>query len=195
VSNALTQPEENVVFLNILIPVDGSPDADEALSQAIDLADSEHSRLTLLTGVARPPALAYYGAAGAPAAAMIKEARAEADRVLTRARARVPDHLPVTTLLTDEPIRPAVMRQIQQGHHDLVVIGSRGRGAVRSALLGSVSHYVLNHSPVPVLILHAERSRQHKSAAAGGARSADAALAATGPPIELAGRALIAEPR
>jgi hypothetical protein len=79
------------------------------------------------------------------------------------------------------------MRQIQQGHHDLVVMGSRGRGAVRSALLGSVSHYVLHHSPVPVLILHAERSRQNKSAAAGGARSADAALAAAGPPIELAG--------
>jgi nucleotide-binding universal stress UspA family protein len=47
-----------------------------------------------------------------------------------------------------------VIRQIEVGHHDLVVVGSRGRGAVRSSLLGSVSHNILHHSPVPVLIVH-----------------------------------------
>ena len=60
-------------------------------------------------------------------------------------------------MLSGEPVRSALVSQIAAGAHDLVVMGSRGRGALRSVLLGSVSHYVLHHSPVPVLIVHAGR--------------------------------------
>jgi nucleotide-binding universal stress UspA family protein len=79
-----------------------------------------------------------------------------ADRVLRDAVERVPDDVSVTTILTEEPIRKAILKRIEEGRHDLVVMGSRGRGAVRSAVLGSVSHFVLHHSPVPVLIVHAD---------------------------------------
>jgi nucleotide-binding universal stress UspA family protein len=155
------------MFLNILVLVDGSPDAQEALSQAIDLAESEHSRLTVLTAVAPPPPMAALGGVDALA---IRGAETEANQILGRARDQVPDDLPVTTLSADQPIRQAVIRQVAEGHHDLVVMGSPGRGAVRSALVGSVSHFVLHQSPVPVLIVHAEQSRQLKSVAAAAPR-------------------------
>jgi nucleotide-binding universal stress UspA family protein len=80
----------------------------------------------------------------------------EADRVLRAAADRVPDDVSVTTILTEDPIRSAILKRVREGHHDLVVMGSRGRGAVRSAVLGSVSHNVLHHSPVPVLVVHAD---------------------------------------
>jgi nucleotide-binding universal stress UspA family protein len=144
------------MFHNILVAVDGSPHADEALTDAIDLADAEHARLTLFTAIAPPPAIAYFGAIGEAVTTLIQDAEAEAEAILRRARARVPDHVSVTTVLTRQPVQPALVRQIKAGHHDVVVMGSRGRGAVRSALLGSVSHYVLHHSPVPVLIVHAQ---------------------------------------
>jgi nucleotide-binding universal stress UspA family protein len=149
------------VFRNILVAIDGSPDADEAFSQAIDLAESEHARLTLLTSVAAPPTVASFGGAVALA---VQDAEAEANQIVGRARDRVPDGLPVKTVLAGQPVGAAVIRQITHGQHDLVMMGSRGRGAVRSALLGSVSHYVLHHSPVPILIVHAERSRQLETA-------------------------------
>ncbi|TMK10161.1 MAG: hypothetical protein E6G75_20500, partial [Alphaproteobacteria bacterium] len=41
----------------MLVAVDGSTHADEALAQTIDLADSEHAQLTLIAGVpGLPPA-------------------------------------------------------------------------------------------------------------------------------------------
>jgi nucleotide-binding universal stress UspA family protein len=142
------------VFQNILVAVDGSPHAERALTEAIDLAESAHARLTVLTALVPPPAIALLAASGAAAVTLAQGAEAEADTILRRARDRVPDHVPVTTVLSREPVERALIDRIKAGHHDLVVMGSRGRGAVRSALLGSVSHYVLHNSPVPVLIVH-----------------------------------------
>ena len=147
------------MFHNILVAVDGSPDADAALAHAIDLAESEHSRLTLMTGVGELPPTAYL-IAGADTGELIENAHAEAEAILRQARDRVPDGLPVETVLTDEPIRTALIGRIEAGRHDLVVMGSRGRGTIRAALLGSASHYVLHHSTVPVLIVHADRVPQ-----------------------------------
>jgi nucleotide-binding universal stress UspA family protein len=141
------------MFRNILVAIDGSPHADRALMDAIDLAASENARLTLFTAIVPPPHVAYF-APGAPIDDLARDAAAEAEAVLLRARASVPADVSVTTVLATQPVLRTLLRQIEEGHHDLVVMGSRGRGAVRSALLGSVSHYVLHHSPVPVLIVH-----------------------------------------
>ena len=95
------------MFHNILEATDGSPDAEQALMQAIDLAESEHSRLSLITAVQKLPPIAYAGLGGAPFAQIDASTRSWAQRVLRRARDRVPDDLPVTTILTDRPIRAA----------------------------------------------------------------------------------------
>jgi len=147
------------MFRNILVAIDGSPDSDQALTQAIDLAESEHTRLTLFSAVVMPPSTAYVGVSGEVVANLSRDAEAEAESLLRSAVERVPDQVSVSAVQSGDPVRPALLRQIKTGQHDLVVMGSRGRGAVRSVLLGSVSHYVLHHSPVPVLIVHAESER------------------------------------
>jgi nucleotide-binding universal stress UspA family protein len=158
--------KERIMFQNILVAIDGSPDSDQALTQAIDLAESERARLTLFSAVVTPPAAAYIGAGGGVAAAFARDAETETEKILREAVERVPDRVSVSTVLSREPVRLALVHQIATGHHDMVVMGSRGRGALRSALLGSVSHYLLNHSPVPVLIAHADRESGLQSSAA-----------------------------
>jgi nucleotide-binding universal stress UspA family protein len=47
----------------------------------------------------------------------------------------------------------AIVRFAEQHQTDLIVMGSRGRGAFKSLLLGSVSDKVAHHAPCPVLIV------------------------------------------
>jgi nucleotide-binding universal stress UspA family protein len=119
------------MFRNILVAVDGSPDAEQALTEAIDLAESEHSRLTLMTGVPQLPATAYL-TVGAAVKEFVEDAHAEAEAILQSARERVPEDVLVTVVLSERPIRAALIRQIVDGLHDLVVMGSRDqRSAAR----------------------------------------------------------------
>jgi nucleotide-binding universal stress UspA family protein len=155
------------MFHHILVAIDGSRDSEEALSEAIDLAVSEHSTLALVSVLAPPSAIAYPAVgAGAAAAELIVEAKEEIEAALRAAVERVPKDVSVTSTLRKGSVRSELSAEIETGRHDLVVMGSRGRGALRSALLGSVSQYVLHHSRIPVLIVHAERRRiEHPEAA------------------------------
>ena len=141
------------MFHNIVVAVDGSTSAERALCHAIDLSEAGRGRVTLFTAAVEPTALAYWAPAGLSDA--IEAAEAQAARIASQARERVPDHVPVTCVVTNGPIRQALMRQITAGGHDLVVVGSRGHGSVNAAVLGSVSDNILHHSPVPVLVVHA----------------------------------------
>lgn len=161
------------MFRNILVSVDGSDDADDALTEAIDLVQATHGQLTMITAVQQLAPGAYSGLAAGYAAALSAELQREAAEILRTAERRVPDGVSVTTILTEDPIRPALLDRIRDGDYDLVVMGSRGRGAVRAALLGSVSHYVLNHSPVPVLVVHHERETDESGDESADESSAD----------------------
>jgi nucleotide-binding universal stress UspA family protein len=144
------------MFRNILVSVDGSPHAQRALDEAIDIARAGNGRITLLTAVNQPPAWAVSSIAAGAAALSALDLEREALDVMRAAVCRVPDDLPVTTMISRRPIRTALMKAVASGDFDLLVMGSRGRRALASSLLGSVSHYALNHSPIPVLIVHAD---------------------------------------
>src|ERR1700749_3948522 len=165
------------MFRNILVCVDGSAHAERALREAIDLALAERSRLTILTAIPRPPYWACSPVTPAGIEPLANHLANEAKAPLRAAGASAPASIPVTKILTRQPIREALMARIRSGEHDLVVLGSRGRGALSASLLGSVSHYALNHSQVPVLIVHTDDEAPQRRSAIGAEELGDAGAA------------------
>jgi nucleotide-binding universal stress UspA family protein len=142
------------MFHNILVCVDGSVHAERALDEAIDLANAGRGRLTVLTAILRPPYWATSPVTIPAVEPLALQLTQEAKQNLRRAVDRVPESIPVTSVLSEKPIREAIMDRLRCGTYDLLVLGSRGRGALSASVLGSVSHFALNHSMVPVLIIH-----------------------------------------
>jgi nucleotide-binding universal stress UspA family protein len=146
------------VFRNILVAIDGSEHAARALAEAVDLAQRSNASLTVITSVPDPSGWLLAGVSYAGSIdleALEGESRREYEELLDRALETVPPDLPVTRILKLGRPAERILEQVKAGGHDLVVMGSRGRGDVRSLLLGSVSHQVLNGCRVAVLVVHA----------------------------------------
>jgi nucleotide-binding universal stress UspA family protein len=146
------------VFRNILVAVDGSPTAEAALEEAIELAHSDGARLVLIS-VAVPPRFRNSGPLYVPYPTEDDLARAACD-VVERAEALVPADVPVSSVVRVGRPATAIVAQAEKGGHDLVVVGSRGLGLLLSLLLGSVSRSVSARSPVPVLVVRRRNEKR-----------------------------------
>jgi len=136
----------------IVVGVDGSQQSHRALLWAVEQAASERRALTLVhaTHAVSP---AYLDAA----IVVPEEARAallaEGQEVLTQAHAEVERLAP--ELVVNEVLRledPRVVLLDLSNDASLVVVGSRGRGKLRSLLLGSVGVALARHAQCPVVV-------------------------------------------
>jgi nucleotide-binding universal stress UspA family protein len=144
------------MFRSILVAVDGSKHSALAVEEAVDLARSVDARITLISVAPRPVPWPSAYPTVVPDAELVKAAQAAVDEVA----AHVPDDVPVGTVARVGRPADEILATARDAHHDLIVMGARGRGAATSLLLGSVSHAVLNQSPAAVLIVHADQVEQ-----------------------------------
>jgi nucleotide-binding universal stress UspA family protein len=155
------------MFRNILVAIDGSPQSNAALKEAGDLAFASGGRLTLLTMYDRgghpsvlPPTVESITGVPEPTnlpadfgAVVATRLRQQAEELVRAARDQVQPEVRCETIAIEGSPTEGILAQIVSGEHDLVMMGSRGRGPLESLFLGSVSSNVLHQSPVPVLIV------------------------------------------
>ena len=136
----------------ILVAVDGSPYALEAVRHTVALARSG-LRATVVLALVQEEAsfleLATQDGDAIANAAMEAGAHLAAPAVVELQLADVPHEVEVAL---GEPA-PTLVDMAERLQCDQIVIGARGMGALRGALMGSVSQYVLKHSPMPVTVV------------------------------------------
>jgi nucleotide-binding universal stress UspA family protein len=141
------------MYSRILVPTDGSPCSDQAVEEAVRLAESLAAEMTAVCVV---DVFSTMRDGMVEAQAVVEQMRAGAREAVERAveagrRAGLVAHGEVVEGNPAEEI----LRQSRQ--FDLVVMASHGKGLVKRLVLGSVVQAVLPHVDRPVLIVHCKR--------------------------------------
>ena len=144
-------PRDDPGNAGIVVGIDGSEDAQRALTWAADEARRRATRLTIVHGYQVPLVGAYpYTTMTMDPALMPRAARQLLDRALERADTSGLDVTPVTS---PGGAAHAIIEAASDA--DLVVVGSRGLGAVHRLLLGSVATQIVLHASGPVAVIPA----------------------------------------
>ena len=139
-------------MLKILVPVDGSPQADRAATQAAELARrGAQVELHLLnvqipidgharSFVSQDDVEEYHREEGLTALA-------NARRILDEASVPYTHHIAVGH------VAETIIRYAREHRFDKILMGSHGRSGLMQMLLGSVASEVLRHSEIPVTLV------------------------------------------
>jgi nucleotide-binding universal stress UspA family protein len=142
-----------MIYHHILVAYDGSEASEKALQQAIMLTGSKSGTRMTVAHVVNPPVLAVAGYGFVPPEGYMEKDREYEAALLEQIKAKIAS-LPYTevVVLSGNPAS-AILKYSQENNCDLIVMGSRGLGAIREWMLGSVSHQVVQQARIPVLIV------------------------------------------
>ena len=140
----------------IVVATDGSPASAEAVAFGVELATEHEGELMFVHVVPALDVVPVSGFGVGIGSALLHEPAAE-DRAALEDAAAVAARAGIystTALLVGDTV-DEIVAYADSHDADLIIVGSRGRGALAETLLGSVSRGVLRESRRPVLIVRA----------------------------------------
>jgi nucleotide-binding universal stress UspA family protein len=144
-------------FRCILVPLDGSPLAEQIIPLTLEIARVARSkvRLVLVHQTPTPP----FDALSEQLYVQIDLATRETEsKYLTTlgARLRKSSGLQISTVVIEGPIGPTLVKYAQDIGADLVTMTTHGRGGLRGAWLGSVADHLIRSLEAPVIVVRAQ---------------------------------------
>jgi universal stress protein A len=141
-----------MIVQHVLVPLDFSEPADEALAYAIALAHQFHARLTLLHVLDLTPVTMEDMTAGMTAT-YLDDLETDAQHLLQASLERVQRAgLQGDSLLVQGTPTQAIVDTAGEQRVDLIIMGTHGRTGLAHVFLGSVAEHVVRQAPCPVLV-------------------------------------------
>ncbi|MEF2967822.1 universal stress protein [Paenibacillus sp. M1] len=143
-----------MLFSKIVAAYDGSKAANKALDKAVELVKASPGATLDVLHVFDFPR--FYIAEGfAPIPANINQDFYElADKTVEEAKKRLEEAgVEANVEMIQGAPAESILDYVKEHGNDVIVIGSRGLGGIREFVLGSVSHNVVQHARIPVLVV------------------------------------------
>ena len=139
------------MFKNIVLAFDGSEYSNKALQCARSITERFEATLWLVHVFPNPSDLLGY----TDYEKLYASRKSAAQNILDDARQK----FGTTTFIVNEelcegPEAESILKVAKNCEADLIVMGSRGFGAVKGLLVGSVSRKVIHYASCPVMVVH-----------------------------------------
>ena len=143
------------MYKQLLVPLDGSPTSEAALTHAIALAKACGAALTVMMAYDPYPYIAAAAEYGSYQVQLAEDLRLEAQQTVDAAGRRVEaDGLKLTShVIESQTVWRASLDTALSDKADLIVMGSHGRSGLDKLVMGSVTQRVLQHTQLPVLVV------------------------------------------
>lgn len=141
----------------ILVATDGSKNSQRALMKAKEIGTAFNSEITIVHVIndsTEPPYASMVEFVGPLRKEFDEQAKAQAREILRAALEDFKDykHKVDTSIIKGNP-GYGIVEVSEKGDYDLIIIGSRGLGAISRFMLGGVSNRVVNNSKISVLVV------------------------------------------
>ena len=137
------------LYMNILVPLDGSIYSEKALLHACDMAKNYQSHLILLYVVEKSLTINLLDRKE-----YLKILRKFGNKVLITGKNTTIQHgVDSTIIMKEGNIANEIIKLAKNKKCNLIILGSKGMGATTRFFLGSVSSKLANNSPCSILII------------------------------------------
>lgn len=137
------------LYMNILVPLDGSKYSEKALLHACDMAKNYQSHLILLYVVEKSISINLLDRNE-----YLKILRKFGNNVLIKAKKTTTRQgMDSKIIMKEGNITNEIVKLAKKEQCNLIIVGSKGLGATLRFFLGSVSNKLANNSPCSILIV------------------------------------------